>query len=261
LFPRGAQIIDDYYSSTIYARLLKLILQIPHKILCQGEIYKTFLLKEIKREPSDCPVIYNWTATNELLEVGKNRNYVNKKLLTILFMGWVDKEKGVFELIEAVKKLKEDNNNSFKLIIAGKGKDLEKIRKYTEVHELSDIISFPGWVGLEERVDLFNNSDVLILPSYVEGMPNVVIEAMATGMPVIASDVGTVSEMISSEINGLIIRPQSSKEIYKALNTLIQNSYLVPMMGKAAWKEASIKYRPERAADQLIESIEGVLFD
>jgi len=132
----------------------------------------------------------------------ENNNKVNSPL-RFAFLGRYDIRKGVKELTEALKKIVEKNSLEFHFI--GPIPDEFKIN--------SPQIKYHGVVAEAEKIkNILRQTDVLVLPSHSEGMPNVILEAMASGCAVLATDVGAVNVLVNEE-NGWLIPPISAKDI------------------------------------------------
>jgi glycosyltransferase involved in cell wall biosynthesis len=86
----------------------------------------------------------------------------------------------------------------------------------------------------------------------MEGMPNAIIEAMATGLPVVATDVGAVVDLVSDGVNGILIPPRNIDRLARALRELLMDAPLRERMGRAGWHMAKDRFSAERAADQLV---------
>ena len=255
IFPRGAGLITDYDSSRIYALLLRLCFRIPTLILCQGSVYHDFFVHRIGLHPDKCPVLCNWTATNELLRIGATRNGSSSvSPLQILYLGWVDKKKGIFELLECARRLSSTSEvPSFNVVICGDGSEMAEAQDYINNWDLSGIVKLLGWITDDEKADRLRSSHLLVLPSYMEGMPNAVIEAMAAGLPVVVTDVGAVRDIVSDDINGIVVPPQDSDRLYTAVRRLLLDSALRDCMGQAGWRIAKDKFNVEHMVEELVD--------
>ncbi len=254
MFPRGAQLIADYNKSARYAWLLKILFKVPDKMLCQGTVYRDFFVDCVGLDEKLCSIVPNWTATKSLLDIGEKRLKILPECITIMFIGWIDKEKGVFELLEAINELVICSKKyCFRVLMAGEGNALDEVKNYVLSHSLQKYVKLLGWINEKQKTTFLKDADILVLPSYMEGMPNVVIEAMACGLPVIATKVGAIEQMIQTGENGIVIASRSSEEIRVALDMLLNDADLRYRLGKAAWKDASEKYNTERAIDSLVE--------
>lgn len=143
----------------------------------------------------------------------------SKNTQQFLFVGSLIPTKGVFELIDGFEKAIKENPQ-IRLKIAGEGNSTEALQQLVGSKSLSHVISFLGAIPHKSLVTELHTADALILPSYREGVPNVIMEALATGTPVIATDVGGIPEVIKSQINGILIEAQSGNSIDDALGTI-----------------------------------------
>ncbi|MFC2170857.1 glycosyltransferase, partial [Calditrichota bacterium] len=112
----------------------------------------------------------------------------------LLYIGHITPEKGVFELIDAFDILSKKHNN-LSLTIRGTGRSKPQLIKLLNERKLTDIIKFPDQLDEEELITLFQSADIFVFPSYAEGLPNAVVEAVASSLPVVTSDVGGVTEI------------------------------------------------------------------
>ena len=102
----------------------------------------------------------------------------------ILFVGWLETHKGILELISAVSLLKKANIN-FHLTVVGQGHAEKQCEKLAHKLGVSGNITFCGWLERKELLKIYSVSDIFVLPSWHEGLPNSMIEAMACGLPAI----------------------------------------------------------------------------
>jgi glycosyltransferase involved in cell wall biosynthesis len=142
--------------------------------------------------------------------------YEQNQEFKILFLARVEKTKGIYELISTYNLLKSEFPN-ISLIIAGDGKELLKVKEFAKD---SKDITFKGFVTGEEKAILFKESHLFFFPSYFEGMPNSVLEAISCGLPVITRRVGGLIDFFKDNIHGYITDSKDS-EIYKNLISLL----------------------------------------
>ena len=122
LLLRGGELMDQCRASIIYRQFLRLLLSAPTYLLCQGESWQDFFARDMGFPRARCPVVKNWTATADLLAIGKHKNYAVKGDLRLLFVGWLDDVKGVWHLLEAFRDLiKLEGIPALKLSFAGEG--------------------------------------------------------------------------------------------------------------------------------------------
>ena len=141
------------------------------------------------------------------------RNF-NKRFV---YIGTVNEEKGIEELIEVAKQLDE----TYTLDVYGPL--IEK--KYSEEYFEKHLVSYKGALVPDGVIHVMNNYDMLILPSYREGYPGVVIEAFSLGIPVIATRLTGIMEMIDDYQNGILIEPKKSKQLLNAILAIDENNY------------------------------------
>lgn len=137
----------------------------------------------------------------------------------ICFLGWVIKTKGMEELIKAWNII-EKSNNEWKLRIIG-GYD-QNYKAFLESNYKLDNIIFDGELEHQLAMQILNKCKIFILPSYTEGFPNVILEAMALEKAIIASKVGAIPDILSDDC-GFLIEPKSVDQIVKAINLLVNN--------------------------------------
>ena len=123
---------------------------------------------------------------------------------------------------------------------------------------MDDCISFLGWVAHERCVNLFEETDIFVLPSHTEGLPNAMIEAMGAGKPVIVTPVGSIPDVIEDGKNGLIISVGDIEGLSKSLARLLREPRLRYRIGVQARKTASERFQVEQAASRLIYLVERV---
>jgi len=126
----------------------------------------------------------------------------------VLFVGNLLDIKGVDHLLSAWQTLISKYELSFEieLIIIGDGPQWEKLQKQAQEFGISNSVKFLGTKPHSEIADWMRSSDCLCLPSHSEGMPNVVLEALACGIPVVATNVGEIPFLIKNNINGFIVK-------------------------------------------------------
>lgn len=165
--------------------------------------------------------------------------------LKILFMGAIKKEKGIIELLKAIHGLPELNLH---LDICGTLTDntiAADFSRYT--NELKNQIHLHGYVKGKEKNELFKNADVLVLPSYHEGFPLVILEAMATGNAIISTPVGTTPEVFDDK-NVIWVKVEDVESLREAIKKLANDDELLNKMklqnfceGKKYSKQIHIK--------------------
>ena len=136
------------------------------------------------------------------------------------------------------------NNKSVELYIGGDG-DENRIRKEINSLGLYGRVHYLGWINEAQRDVLLTKTDVFVLPSYGEGMPMSILEAMSYRIPVIATNVGGIPEVITDKVTGFLIEPGDRESLFSLLNRLIENKELRQEIGKNARNEIIRKFNIE----------------
>ncbi|BAY17458.1 group 1 glycosyl transferase [Anabaenopsis circularis NIES-21] len=155
------------------------------------------------------------------------------KKVNFLFLGRIGQRKGAFDLIQAFAAMPDENKQNAELIIAGDG-DTEQAKNLVEELQLSDCINILSWVNEQQRDTLLAKADVFILPSYNEGLPMALLEAMSWELPVITTPVGGIPELVIPNQNGLLVEPGKIQELSIAMQHLINNPELRQSLGHNA---------------------------
>jgi glycosyltransferase involved in cell wall biosynthesis len=166
-------------------------------------------------------------------------NRINATKVRLVFFGRVGQRKGAFDLIRAFANLPAEQKDCSELILAGDG-EVEQGRRLVESLNLIDRITFLGWVNSEQRDALLAKADVFVLPSYNEGLPMALLEAMGCGLPAIATPVGGIPELVTSGENGLLVTPGDIQQLSEAMQSLIENESLRLSFGSVARASVSV---------------------
>jgi glycosyltransferase involved in cell wall biosynthesis len=153
--------------------------------------------------------------------------------LNLLFLGRIGVRKGAFDVIRAVAALPQDVRRRCHVTLAGDGETNEARALATELGCL-DQVSIPGWIGTNEVERLLVESDVLVLPSYAEGMAMALVEGMSWGLPVITTGVGGAGEFLEQGRNCILVTPGDVHGISDAIAQLAGNPAHRQYLGDAA---------------------------
>jgi glycosyltransferase involved in cell wall biosynthesis len=143
----------------------------------------------------------------------------------IIFVGRFRPEKAVTYLIEALAVVRQ-KDQSARLVLVGEGPEEDNLRQLVRHLNLGDCIDFAGQISNEQVPQYMAAADIFVLPSLSEGFPNVVLEAMAVGLPVVASRVGGLPEIIEEGENGFLVEPKMPEQIADRVLLLLRNDGL-----------------------------------
>lgn len=204
---------------------------------------------------------YQIKVVNNGLNINKEGLEAKGDYFNIGYVSYIDDLKGWRVLFEAFLMLIKDGSYKIKLIIAGEGpeEEIKQLKNLIEKHKLGNAISYRGYVenAGERIVPLL---DLLVLPSKSEGMPMVILEALGKGIPVLASSVGGIPEVLVNGYNGMFIK-RDVEDIYYKLKTLIEDRDIYHVIAQNAYssyrKSFTMEAMGRQYDDIYLEIIEG----
>jgi glycosyltransferase involved in cell wall biosynthesis len=200
--------------------LCRFVFKRSTKLVMLTDSWREFYENEIGVEPSRLV-----TKANPV-ELPSVENFEREKsdLCQFVYLGKMDHDKGTFDLLKAIEKIStETRNASMRFVIAGNGM-VEEVRKQVDQLELSACVEVRDWIDPEERDQLLSESDVFVLPSYFEGMPMSLLEAMSWSMPVITTPVGGIPDFVVENENGLFHEPGDCTGLSVAIQRLVNSA-------------------------------------
>lgn len=217
LHHHGAE-FDEFYSNLNdkNKRYINLILEI---VDCNIVLSKGLISMIINKAPNaNVKVLYNAVKTYY-------KNPYNKNAKNILFLGRLGKRKGTYDLIEAIKFLDNKINKDIKVYLCGDG-EIDRVKGLIKKYNLSDRITYVGWVDKDDIKDIFSKSAINVLPSYNEGLPMTILETMAYGIPNISTNIASIPEVINDVGNGYLINPGNVGDLINKLKVILSNEKL-----------------------------------
>jgi glycosyltransferase involved in cell wall biosynthesis len=245
----GALSLDNkipHYQKLIIVSCLK---QASH-IITLGEKEKHFIADFYNVNESCIFVLPNAVEVPDFdrIETRFQNSLNNSRAINMLFLGRIDKNKGLNEIIEALEILNADHNFIFH--IAGTGEDINEFVLNCE-NILKKKFIYHGVLGYESKKEIFLKSDIFLLPSYFEGLPNALLEAMAYGLTPIVTPVGSIPELVIDNQNGLIVPIKNSKGIVEKIEYLFQNPHEIKRLGTNAYSTIKTDYLLETYIQKL----------
>lgn len=178
----------------------------------------------------------------------------NKEKCQVLYMGVLIPRKGVKHLLEAFLKLKQSERlMRMQLAIAGSGELEKDLKRLCVQYELEDCVQFYGWIDGQEKVKLIAESQIAVLPSYNEGLPISILEAISYGMPVVATNVGDMSAAVKDEINGYLIEPGNAEQIAEKLE-LLNNQMKFEQMSRESRELAEREFSEDKLFETIVDN-------
>lgn len=198
-------------------------------------------------EVVDVSVLPNCVDVKEQLHVKENNT--QEKPITFGYIGRITKEKGMAFLLEACKSLKKDGVE-FKLVLAGKEDCPNEFIPYFE-DSLKESFEYVGVVFGNKKEEFMNKLDLFVLPSFFEGLPMSLLECMAHGVVPITTNVGSISDVVIDNKNGVFIKVKDSETIYNAICKLNADREKLCKMSEVAHKTILSKFSPLEYVKQL----------
>ena len=196
-------------------------------------------------------------AADEVNELrGRFGNAEGERL--ILAVGRLSKEKAQADLIEAFKQVDAGNSELHcKLLIVGEGPERANVETAARASGRNDRITFAGQV--RNTQPFYAAADVFVLPSHSEGSPNVLLEAMAAAVPIVATAVGGVPEIVADEESALLVPPKNPQALAAAIDRVLQDSSLAQRLMTVASALVAREHSPEAYARSLISLYQDVI--
>ena len=173
----------------------------------------------------------------------------SKANIQMLFLGNLSQRKGVFDLLEAMKSI-----DGVELNLVG-GEDeagiSQQILQIIAKNGLEQKITLAGPKYGSGKMEFLQNADIFVLPSYAEGLPISLLEAMSVGLPVIVTPVGGIPSVITDNQEGILVNAGNVAQLAQAINRLAENPILRSQMGNTARKRCEEEYGIEQTVDKL----------
>ena len=170
----------------------------------------------------------------------------------VLFLGAINEMKGCYDIVDMAVKVKTKIPD-IKFIIAGAGEE-QKVMEKAQKLGVSKNIEFPGWVRNEEKDRLLKSCDLFLLPSYTEGMPMSILDAMGYGLPIVSSDVGGIPKIVKNDENGYMLKAGDVEGFSNAIISVLLDDEKRKSFAVNSYNVAKSKY----SLDKHIEEIERV---
>jgi glycosyltransferase involved in cell wall biosynthesis len=174
---------------------------------------------------------------------------VSAKPNLVLFLGRLEAKKGIYDLLDAIAGVRAAVPD-VRLVCAGDG-DRIGVARYAERLGIADAVKFTGWVGPSGKRALLEHAAAFALPSYDEALPVSLIEAMSAGVPVVATPVGGIAEVVADGASGFLVAPGDKTNLERALRRLLIERQVAARLGAAARETARARFAPERALSVL----------
>ena len=238
----SSQFLQFYRSSNLkIKKMIHKTFDNADKVFVLSEYWKE-MFKELINE-NKMVVLANGIVCQEHL----NKRYDNQN---ILFLGKICELKGIFDLLKAIS-ITVNKHKNVHLYIGGVG-EIDTCKNICRKFNIEKNVSFCGWVSGEKKDKLLKNCSIFVLPSYTEGMPVSLIEAMSYGCSCIVTDVGAIPE-IHNESNSIMVKPGDVEELSNSICMLLEDNKVKENIGEAAFGYVSERYDENKIVEQLCQ--------
>ena len=206
--------------------------------LCQHKKMANYLDSDCFKIARDkVAVIYNGI---EIASEAPVERSIIKRTIKFTYAGSLSRAKGFFVILDAVKELVSRGVNDFELHLFGHWEveqEKQSALRFIDENNLNNFFSFAGNVSREVLHKHFHSMDVLLLPSYEEGFPNIILEAFNTGVVVASTDVGAIPEIILDKSNGLLFSPGDANRLSDIMMSIIDEPRNLTVLQATAWHQ------------------------
>ncbi|MCM3630339.1 glycosyltransferase family 4 protein [Paenibacillus glycanilyticus] len=220
LHMHGAEFEEYYYNCnpTVQYKIRRLLRETDY-IIALGERWKDIIKKiELK---SNVEILRNAVDIPDRVNEIQNLNNIN-----VLFLAVLTKRKGIIDLIYASEKLMKRINQQNKIIhfiVSGDGELESEAKALVNQLKITNNYTFTGWISGSQKHALLRKTDIFVLPSYNEGLPVSILEAISYGIPVVSTRVGSIDEAVKDGVNGYLISPGNQDELIDSLERIIND--------------------------------------
>lgn len=141
------------------------------------------------------------------------KNSLSIRPLLVGYIGRLSEEKGILNFVEALPMLFNWDRQDIQIKIIGDGPLFENIEVSLNNHKITNRVEMAGWISHDQLPNILNNLRLIVVPSFTEGLPNIILEAMACGTPVLATTVGAIPDVIKDGKTGFLMKNNSPEEI------------------------------------------------
>jgi glycosyltransferase involved in cell wall biosynthesis len=202
---------------------VKFIFHISDLIICLSPDWKEQLSIITKLTPFA-------VLSNPVLDINVARLQRDTSTLKLLYIGAINHNKGIFKLVDYFSTNTFFQAGKIHLSIAGIG-DVQTLNDKTAAIHASHRINYLGWISKSEKKDLLLSHDILILPSFYEGLPVSILEALSAQMPVISTHVGAIPDVVIPGLNGWLFDPSDFNQLDAIFKDIFDDPQLIEQYG------------------------------
>jgi glycosyltransferase involved in cell wall biosynthesis len=202
LHTHGADFDEFYHRSPAFIKpFFRFIFSLCSRILVLSGFWRSFFIKHA--EPKKVEILHNGVYASVFSE----HFTAPTNLSRFLFLGRLGQRKGVYDLLQAIDILvNKERHSDLQFFLAGDG-DIDEVNRIIAEKQLTQHVQLLGWLQEKEKMEWFRQVDTIVLPSYNEGLPMALLEAMAAGKIIISTRVGGIPDLVEDGKNGFLMTP------------------------------------------------------
>lgn len=235
------------------------------KVIVNAHAIKDFVIRQERLNPDKIEVIYNGIEIDKFSN-DKDKAYYKKEILgfqenvrIVTMIGTLSVKKSQTDFLKAAQKVLQIHNSNVKFLIVGAGPLEVYLKQLTYNLGIADYVFFSGF--RDDISSILAATDIFVLPSLFEGLPNVILEAMASGLPVVATDVGGIPEVVENGKSGILIKPKDYPGLADTILDLLEKEDLRITMGRRGREIVEEKFNFERMLRDYDNLYLGLLKD
>lgn len=241
--------IRDFYENdcgTIQRRVIRYVLEHASTVIVLSKRLQAYIgtIAPLARTVT----IHNFVDSARI-EAEAKRTLVERSSTLLLFLGEIGDRKGIFDLIQAMSQI-SGSVPDVRLVAGGSG-DIDAARRCAKELDVEKHVVLPGYVSGAEKSRLLAEAAIYVLPSYNEGVPISILEAMSVGLPIVTTPVGGIPDVIRDGEEGFLIPPGSVDQLARSIIELLGNEELRKKMGENAQRRLRAEYSPETSLSAL----------
>ena len=245
-----------WYDKTVFWLLEKLVINLSDALIVNSQSTKNDVLKfDVNQKVF---IVYPGTDIKPLPQ--KSTVMPRQHEIDLIYVGTISRRKGLLYLLEAIYLLKDF---SIKLNIVGdtnyENDYYTELCLYIDQHSLAKKVEFHGRLSTVELDKIFRRVDIFVLPSLWEGYGIAIIDAMKYGIPIVASNIGAIPEIVTDGVNGFLIPPANPNAIAQALRCLISDEKLRKMMIRENLKKAMRFPNWQQVAENFYKTLTKII--
>jgi glycosyltransferase involved in cell wall biosynthesis len=226
-------------------RIIASFLRNSAAIIVLGQYWSEFISRRLPGIEGKVVILPNATGS-----VRTEPEKAKDGRVRISFFGKLGDMKGTPQLVEALALLRD--RAGWSATLAGHG-DVNGTRALVRRLQIADRVSVPGWLAPAATADLLRQTDIVVQPSFIDNLPMTILEAFAHGIPVVATPVGVVPDVVVQNVNGLLVPAGDVRALADALAELVDDPDLRQRLGTSARRDHTARYEMNGYLTRLAE--------